>query len=132
MTPGVHPNGLFWTAEIPRSSFSFNNKGTQARLRLRGQPLVDSIAFGEPIGLSARADIDISWRATAPAVERGFGTSVPPEDPGAFEASFADALATGTAKAERIGFSFQTNRMDSSGFFAEIGREANGAFLTDD
>lgn len=130
MTPGTHPNGLFWTTEIPPNSFRVWNNDKQARLRLRSQPLVDSIAFGEPIGLSSTVDINVSWRASAPAVSRGFGNSVDPTDPGAFEGLLADASAVGSARAKRVGFSFKSTSLSASGFFAEIGRESNGSFLS--
>ena len=111
MQPGVHPNGLFWTTEIPHGAFRISRRGRRARLRLRSQPLVDTIAIGRQLGLSSIADIDVTWRASAAPVDRGFGRSVPPEDPGAFEGHFADADATGKAFAKRVGFSFEANRI---------------------
>jgi hypothetical protein len=92
--------------------------------------LVDTIAFGEPIGLSSIADIDVSWRATSSPVKRGLGTSVEPDKPGAFEGEFSDAVAHGSAVAKRTGFSFRAHSLDSKGFFAEIGHEVNGSFLS--
>ncbi len=129
MTPGTHPNGLFWTTEIPRGSFDVSNNGKRARLRLKGQPLVDSIAFGAPFGISSIADIDITWRVDGPFEDRGQGSAVDPTDPAAFEGSIAPARATGKVSATRTGFSFTATGLTSAGFYAQLGTQANGVFL---
>ena len=93
-------------------------------------PLVDTIEIGAPIGLSSIVDLDIAWRATEAPQARGSGSAVDPTDPAAFSGQFAAATCRGTARAKRTGFSFNSLDLDATGFFAEIGTEQNGSFLT--
>ncbi|MFT7598756.1 MAG: hypothetical protein ACI8TP_001680 [Acidimicrobiales bacterium] len=44
------------------TSISVGGNGRNARLRLRNQPLVDTIAFGDPGGLSSSVDIELKRR----------------------------------------------------------------------
>ena len=59
MQPGVHPNGLFWTTEIPWNSVYVNSDQTRARLILRDFPLVDTIEFGALTAVNGAADIRV-------------------------------------------------------------------------
>ena len=129
MQPGVHPNGLFWTTEIPWNSVYVNSDQTRARLILRDFPLVDTIEFGALTAVNGAADIRVDWYATGPHESRGLGNTVPATDPGAFTGSFAEARCTGRATGKRTGFAFRTDLMDAKGFYAQLGDEKNGVFL---
>lgn len=128
LQPGISPNDLFWVAEIPDDSFGSN--ASHAGLRLRNLPLVDTFTFFGPTNVSAGVDIDLVWNAIGPPHERGKGTDVDPKDPAAFSGQFSEANCYGYVRGHEIGFSFQTKRLDSSGYYAQLGRERNGSFLT--
>ena len=129
MVPGTQPNGLFWTTQIPRAAL-VHNGSSFARLRLRTQPLVDTFVFGGSLAISASADIDVVWRATGEPVERGEGAAADPTSPAAFAGRFAEARCVGTASAVETGVSFETGELTTDAFFAELGTEQNGIFLS--
>ncbi|MEM7326642.1 MAG: hypothetical protein AAF531_26380 [Actinomycetota bacterium] len=130
MTPGIAPNQLFWTAALPPGSFRFRNDGTRATLNVRSFPLVDQLFFGNlENALSAEVDVDLEWRATGDAQARGLGADVAEDNPGRFEGMLADAVCSGRVSGRRIGWSFRTKQVDSSGYYASLGREKNGSYL---
>lgn len=116
--------------EIPSSGFSVQNGGRSARLQLDGIPIPDTFVFANNVSIGAEINVDVKWTATSNRVRRGFGSDVPPEDPGAFLGDFYDASSTGRASGSETGFAFETGDMDASGFFAELGNQRNGVFLT--
>ena len=86
--------------------------------------------FGGPTGTPATVGLHVRWDATAPAVERGKGSSVAATDPAAFLGRFAVARSTATFTGSEFGFSFRTNAdVSTDRGWAEIGRERNGVFL---
>lgn len=127
MQPGVQPNGLFWTTRVPHSSFSANEK--HARFKVKDLPLVESFEFFGPHQVPASVSIDLKWKATSKPQHRGKGSTVAPEDPAAFTGHFADAVCTGTVSGKRMGFSFDSEELTSTGYYASMGHERNGAFL---
>lgn len=128
LTPGVLPNGVFWTMAIPMNSFSVSRR--RARLRLNDIPLCDSFVFGQCEGVASQVSTTVQWRATSGRVDRGEGAAADPASPGAFSGSFSDASCTANVKGNQTGFSFASSRaLDASGFFAEFGEQSNGAFL---
>lgn len=130
LTPGLTPNGLFWTTALPGGSFRFSNDGSRASLNLRGFPLVDTIFYGNlENALNAEVDIDLEWRATGDPQDRGLGGDVPDNDPGRFEGSFSDAVCTGRVSGRRLGWSFRTRQVTSEGYYASLGREKNGSYI---
>jgi hypothetical protein len=129
LQPGILPNGLFWTAQIPDNAFQVSPDGQVASLTLRAQPLVESFVFGGPLAIAAQVNIDLLWQATSEPVERGEGAAVEPTSPAAFIGRFAEALCTGTVSGVQTGFSFKTDELTSADFFAELGPERNGVFL---
>lgn len=107
-----------------------NKAGTKAQLKIENMPLSESITFGGPAGISASADLVVTWTASGPAVERGSGADAEsPESPDAFRGLLAPANCTGRAKGWRTGFSFDTGQLTSDGYYATLGTEQNGAFL---
>ena len=114
---------------IPSHSFRVRRRGRIARLRLRNLPVPDTFFFGNNVSIAGEIDVDIIWRATSEKVTRGKGTSVPPDDFGAFRGEFRDARCIGWAGGRETGFRFKTGRLTEAGFFAQLGRERNGAFL---
>lgn len=122
------PNGVFWTTAIPDDSFTVGTH--RAHLDLRNTPLCDSIFFGNCQGIASEVSSTVTWRAIGERVPRGLGTDVPPDTPGAFLAEFSDAYCEANVRGRQTGFNFWTNRrLDSSGFYANFGRERNGVFL---
>ena len=128
-SPGTLPNGLFWTAQLPRDAFEVSPDGRYAKLKLREHPLVDTFQLGGSLAIAAQVNIEVSWTATSDPVERGKGTEVAPESPAAFTAHFAEARAVGRVSGVETGFSFKTGELTAADFFAEMGREQNGDFL---
>lgn len=128
MQPGIQPNGLFWTIQIPRRSFQA--KGNRARLTLNDFPLVETFEFAGQHAVPATVSIDLEWISTSGRRARGKGSDVPPDAPGAFLGQFADASCTGSVSGKRMGFAFESGPLDASGFYASMGHERNGAWLT--
>lgn len=130
MTPGITPNGLFWTSRLPGGSFWFRPDGKRATLTLRGYPLVDTISYGNlREALNSAVDVKLEWKATSDQVARGLGGDAAEDDPGRFEGMFADAVCTGRVFGHRTGWSFRTKQLTSSGYYASLGREKNGSFI---
>ena len=73
MMPGIMPNGLFWTMQIPRDSFVTYGGGQEARLVLRNLPLVETFQVFGPLAIPGQVDMDVRWQATGDFVERGEG-----------------------------------------------------------
>jgi hypothetical protein len=128
-SPGILPNGLFWTMQIPRGDIDWLGDGKIARLSLRNLPLVDTFQFAGPLAVAAAVDIDLRWRATGPFEQRGEGSTVDETSPGAFLGRFAPARCTGSVRGWETGFAFRTGRLTSDTFYAQLGRERNGVFL---
>ncbi len=129
MNPGVLLNELFWTTELQDSSFRVSRGGTRAVLSAHGVPLCNTIVFAGDRAIPASVDIEVEWQATSAPVRRGFGSTVPPDDFGAFLGRFADARATARVSGRQLGFSFESGPLNSDAFYAEMGRERNGVFL---
>lgn len=128
-TPGVLPNGVFWTMAIPWNAFEVNKQW--ARLRLRKLPLCDSFFFGNCQGVASQVSCTVKWRATTDRIARGEGAAAPPEAPGAFSGMLSDADCTATVRGKETGFGFKTvGTLDASGFYANFGEQANGSFLS--
>lgn len=128
LQPGVSPNDLFWVVEL--DSGSFGVQGNTAGLRLRNLPLVDTFVFLGPTNVSASVDVDLVWRRIGPHEERGRGTDVDPTDPAAFLGRIAEADCYGYVSGREIGFSFRTGRLESSPYYAQLGTQRNGVFLS--
>ncbi len=130
MTPGIMPNGLFWTSQMPTTSMRFDRKGNWANFKVKNYPLVESYVFGGPITVHAQVDIDVRWRANGPSASRGKGASVDPADPAAFEGDFRPARATGRVNGSRPGLDFVATNLDSADYYGSIGPMQNGVYLT--
>lgn len=126
--PGIQPNGLFWTTQIPRSAFYA--RSNRAHLKLVDLPLVDTFQFGNANCVPATISLEVEWTSTATLQHRGKGTAVPPTDPAAFSATFATASSTGMVKGQRMGFGFEAHGLSSEGYYASMGHERNGVFLS--
>ncbi len=126
--PGLSTNNLFWVTELAPGSFGLG--GNHAGLRLRDLPLIDSFVFLGPTQVSASVDVDLVWRRTGHHRERGKGTDVDPTDPAAFLGRIAEAECYGYVSGREIGFSFRTGRLSSASYYAQIGEQRNGVFLT--
>jgi len=129
-SPGTLPNGLFWTAQLPPDAFDVRDNGRSARLRLREQPLVDTFTLGGPLGIAAQVSLDVMWSATSEPIARGEGTAADPTSPAAFSGDFAEASCSGRVSGFETGFAFATSTLTATDFFAEMGQERNGSFLS--
>ena len=127
-TPGVLPNGLFWTIAIDDNAFRVGPN--KAVLDLRNTPLCDSIFFGNPQGIASEVSTKLTWRATSAPIARGSGADADPASPAAFSGELSDARCDGSVHGRQTGFNFWTNgKLDATGFYANFGRERNGVFL---
>ena len=129
MTPGIMPNDLFWTGQIPRLSFRFNRNGTSATLRLRRYPLVETFQFGGSVAVHGEVDITVHWRSSEPAEKRGNGAAAEPTGMDAFAGDFRSAEAVAQVQGFRPGLHFRARNADSSGFYASMGQMSNGSYL---
>jgi hypothetical protein len=130
LSPGTQPNGLFWTAQLPPDAFDISDGGRGARLRLRQQPMVDTFTLGGPLGIAAQVSLDVVWGATSEPIARGKGTAADPTSPAAFSGDFAEASCRGRVSGFETGFAFETSTLTATDFFAEMGQERNGSFLS--
>jgi hypothetical protein len=128
--PGVMPNGLFWTMQIPDHTFRVSNGGRVARLNMEGLPLVDTYQFGGSLNVPVILDLDLTWRGRGRPQPRGSGSSADAEAPDAFEGEFLDAVAGGRVSGWEPGVSFRSNRLTSTTFYASMGHERNGVYLS--
>ena len=75
-------------------------------------------------------DFRVDWFATRPAVERGLGDTVPPDDPRAWSGLIARAESIGSFSGEELGFTFKAKDASTAPQgYAQLGEERNGAFL---
>ena len=123
------PNGLFWTMEIPSSSFQVRRDGQWARLRVDNLPVPNTFFYSNNVSVASEIDVDITWKATSDPIVRGKGGSVPADSPEAYVGEMRDATCRGTAKARQTGFSMRTGRLTEDGFIAMMGHSRNGVFL---
>lgn len=127
MTPGIMPNGLFWTGQIPKVSFRYGSGW--AHLKVKDYPMVESYVFGGPFTVHGTCDIDIRWRAKGPTVDRGKGNDVDSADPAAFLGQFREAKATGQVTGSRPGLDFTAKNLSSIDYYGSIGPMKNGSYL---
>jgi hypothetical protein len=128
--PSVMPNGLFWTMQIPDNAFRVSNRGRLARLKLAGLPQVETFQFGGELNIPAIVDVDFTWRGRGVAQQRGSGADADPLAPDAFEGEFLDAVCGGHVNGWEPGFAFESGRLRSNTFYASMGTERNGVFLS--
>jgi hypothetical protein len=129
-SPGTQPNGLFWTAQLLHNAFKVRDGGRSARLRLREQPLLDTFTLGGPLAIAAQVNLDVTWDATSKPSARGKGKGVASTSPAAFSGDFAEADCRGKVSGFETGFAFETGPLRAMDFFAELGQERNGSFLS--
>src|SRR5262245_4314364 len=107
----------------------------RAVLSGRNMPVIDTFQFFGPSDTPTLVDFRAVWRATGPAVPRGRGDAVDPEDPAAFLGEIAPAISTFECSGDQIGFEFQSDRGASTALpdplqsYAQIGTHRNGVFL---
>ena len=128
--PGVQANDLFWTMPLPDHALRVSNRGRVARLKIEGLPLVDTYVFGGSLNVPVLVDVDLIWRGRGLAHKRGEGSGAAPDAPGAFEGEFLDAVAGGTVSGWEPGMAFRSNRLTSTTYYASMGPERNGVFLS--
>lgn len=131
-TPGLYPNGLFWTAQVPAGTFTPRAAVRGAELEVHGMPLADSFQFAAPFGVASQIDIDVDWVATDRREHQSHPGDPPNPDgvqKNAFEADFAPARCTGRVEGHQLGFAFRSGVLTSDAFYAELGTERNGAFI---
>ncbi len=130
MQPGIMPNGLFWTAQIPKVGFRINRRS--ATLWAVRYPLVETYqAFATASANPGFVNVKVTWTATDEAVERGKGSEVDPGDPAAFLGRFRDAKVTASVEGYRPGLNFRATNLTSEGFYANMGPMRNGSYLAE-
>ncbi|MGI9597056.1 MAG: hypothetical protein ACR2QK_12905 [Acidimicrobiales bacterium] len=129
MQPGINPNGLFWTAQVPRVAFRIDRKSRSAILKVTRFPLVETYqAFG-PLANPGLVNVTVRWTAIGDPTPRGKGGDVAPDDPAAFLGEFRDAHVTARVEGYRPGLNFRTDELSSDGFYANMGTMRNGSDL---
>ena len=103
-TPGVLPNGLFWTIAIPDNAFHVG--ANKAMLDLRNTPLCDSIFSGNAQGIASEVSTKLTRRAISSPVARGSGADPDPQTPAAFSGELSDAMCNGSVHGRQTGFNF--------------------------
>ena len=102
--------------------------GRRATLEVEGLPVLDTFQFFGPNDTPALVDFRVAWFAIRPAVERGEGDTVPPDDPRAWLGEIEQAESIGTFSGEEIGFTFEAEGSTARGW-GQLGTERNGVFL---
>jgi hypothetical protein len=102
--------------------------GRRATLEVEGLPVIDTFQFFGPNDTPALVDFRVDWFAIRPAVERGEGDTVPPDDHRAWLGDIARAESVGTFSGEEIGFAFEAEGSTARGW-GQLGTERNGVFL---
>ncbi len=115
---------------LPDNAFRIRRKGRVARLKLRNLPLVESFQFGSGQAIAAKVSMDLLWYAAGDFIERGEGAAADPTSPAAFTGHFAEAGCAGWISGSETGFAFESGELTAEAFFAEMGEERNGVFLS--
>ncbi|MBV7333126.1 hypothetical protein KFU94_33820 [Chloroflexi bacterium TSY] len=116
--------------QIPDHSFVVRRKGQEARLRLFSLPLVETFQFGGEFAIAAKVNVEARWQAKGEFIERGEGSDADPTSPTAFTGEFAEASCTSKVTGVETGFSFETGELTAETFYAGMGEEMNGSFLS--
>ena len=116
--------------EIPRNSLQTSRRGRSARLRVTDLPMPDPFFYSNNVSVSGQIDVDLTWHATSAPVQRGNGAAGSESDFDRFSGELAVASCEGSGGGAETGFGFRTGRLTADGFFAELGYERNGVFLT--
>ena len=116
--------------ELPSGAFRRNKKGTRARLVVNHLPMPDTFFYSNNVSVAGEISVDIVWEATGPAVRRGNGLDATDPFWDKFQGRFRDAKAHGKGAGAETGFKFRTGMLSSEGFYASIGTERNGVYLT--
>ena len=128
--PGILPNHLFWTMELPSGAFRRNKKGTRARLVVNHLPMPNTFFYSNNVSVAGEISVDIKWEATGPSVRRGSGLDAVEPFWDKFVGHIRDAKAYGKGGGAHTGFKFSTGELTSDGFYASMGRTRNGVYLT--
>ena len=127
----IAESGLFWTVQIPDDALTVSANRKSATLHLEDVSLIDSFVFLGENPVPATVSFDIAWTASGPRQHFKPGSD-DPTDPTNFDCKFRFGVATGTFSGYNSdGFSFTSDPgATSDGFFAEIGTESNGSFIS--
>jgi hypothetical protein len=116
--------------QLPDEAFQMSRDGRRATLQARNVSVLDTFQFGGSNAVPATVSFTVRWEATGRRQARGKGVTVPPTDPAAFLAQFADARSTASLSGSELGFSFRSDPgTNTDHTFAELGPERNGIFL---
>lgn len=127
--PGIQPNELFWTTQIPDSSFRVSAGGRLAELRLSRLSLVDNFVGFGPKCVNAELDIFAQWRVTGSAVKRGLGKDGDESKWTRVEAESKPSRMIARVKGSQTGYGFRSNQLDADDFLAWLSKEKNGQWL---
>ena len=116
--------------ELPSGAFRRNKRGTRARLRVNHLPMPDTFFYSNNVSVAGEISVDVVWEATGPSVRRGNGLAATDPFWDKFIGHFREAKAYGTGGGAETGFKFSTGPLSSEGFYASMGRERNGVYLT--
>jgi hypothetical protein len=125
--PGIAPNGVFWTIEIPASLVELSLAEGRASFRAHDMAMPDYGDFANSLfpgtSVPARVSFDVRWHDV---LER---TTVRNAHEG-FSGHFAVTKATMSWSSRQHGFEFSSDPADTSvSEYAIIGQERNGVFF---
>jgi hypothetical protein len=128
---GIPVSGLFWTVPVDEDAIRVTRDARRLVLKAEDVPVIDSFSFGGANQVPAVVSFRVEWRATGPPQQRGKGTTVPPDNEGAFLGDIAVARSTASFDAAEFGFAFTSDPgVSTDRGYAQIGRIRNGSFLT--
>ncbi len=127
-SPGIAPNGVFWTQAIEQDSVSVHLGDGAASLRATHLPekdahtLLNALTGGATV--PSTVSFDMTWTGKRPLMEVTDAVH-------GFTGSFMFSTVTVAWSAQQAGFSFVSDPADTTRTVAAVmGRERNGVFFT--
>jgi hypothetical protein len=125
LNPGILPNGLFWTIEIPEENIQVNLGTGHASMQAADVPILDDV-YGTPPPTPGLVSFTVIWSGVDEQLK------IHNDDP--VYGGFAGTFIRNTAQMEwtaTVGdFTFVSAPLEtSSSSFAESGQERNGIFF---
>ena len=122
----ISPEGLYWVMPVPENGLIFSGDGKTATLQVANAPIIDQPRWPALDAETTPAFIDFKL------VFNSGNESVKYEDPSRqyrFEGFKADAQLKAVVRVPSIGFTFETDPLESSKCdFAVMGDEVNGRY----
>ena len=116
--------------ELPPHSFHVSRYGKRAHLRVKNLPMPDTFFYSNNVSVAGEISVNVRWEAIGNPVRRGNGLDHGDNLWDKFIGDFADARCYGHAKCAETGFKAKTDTLTQEGFYASMGYERNGKYLS--